>query len=324
MESSNTQLKMSFKTQNKLIRQHNGLTGAKYNLTPIQKDIIYLLLSQIKEDDESNKVYRFHISALYTKNRQGVNYTRIKQDIDELLKQRIEIKKLTGWLKFPAIVSSMEYIEKEGMFEMEISDKLRPYLFNLKSNFTTFWSQTALDIKTTHAKRIYEMLSQYKDTGFLKISIRDLKERLYLVNPITGEERYPKWSKFKDRILEKSKKELFEANADVQFEYKTIKSGKKCVSINFKIENKRNNIAKGETPEEESLIRNFKRLVEDFKLSAWQARVIVDHVPWKEIGKLLYEIKLQKINGKIGNIGAYTIKAFHNQYPQLFEQWTKR
>ncbi len=200
MEQSQSQLKLSFKAQNKLIRQHNGLTGAKYNLTPIQKDIIYLLLSQIKEIDEPDKIYKFHISALYTKNRRGVNYTRIKEDIDELLKQKIEIKKLTGWLKFPAVVSSIEYVEKEGMFELEISSKLRPYLFNLKNNFTTFWSETALNIKSTHAKRIYEMLSQYKDTGFLKISIRDLKERLYLINHITGQEQYPKWTKFKDRI----------------------------------------------------------------------------------------------------------------------------
>ncbi|MCP3659066.1 MAG: replication initiation protein [Bacteroidetes bacterium] len=191
MEQSQSQLKLSFKAQNKLIRQHNGLTGAKYNLTPIQKDIIYLLLSQIKEIDEPDKIYKFHISALYTKNRRGVNYTRIKEDIDELLKQKIEIKKLTGWLKFPAVVSSIEYVEKEGMFELEISSKLRPYLFNLKNNFTTFWSETALNIKSTHAKRIYEMLSQYKDTGFLKISIRDLKERLYLINHIRLQLNFP-------------------------------------------------------------------------------------------------------------------------------------
>ncbi|MCP3659040.1 MAG: hypothetical protein GY830_01460 [Bacteroidetes bacterium] len=124
--------------------------------------------------------------------------------------------------------------------------------------------------------------------------------------------------------MEKARKELLEASADVQFEYESIKSGKKVVSVNFKIENKRKRLAKGKAPEEEIFIKNFKRLVEEFKLSAWQARVIVDHIPQLEVNKLLYEIKLQKINGKIANIGGYTIRTFHNQYPQLFNKWTSR
>ncbi len=319
---SESQLQLPFKVQNKLIKQHNRLTCAKYNLTPIQKDIIYLLLSQIQEDDNPSKVYKFHISALYTRNRKEVNHIRIKQDIDDLLKQQIEIKKLTGWLKFPAIVSSIEYIAKEGVLELEISNKLRPYLFNLTNNFTTYWSETALNIKTTHAKRIYEMLSQYKDTGFLKISLRNLKERLYLINHTTGREQYPMWTKFKNSVLEKSKKELLETTSDITFEYKPVKFGKKCISVEFKILNKRKKLAKNKTPVEDTFIKNFKRLVEEFKLSAWQARTIVDNIPQLETSKLLYQIKIQKINGKISNIGAYTMKTFHNQYPQLFSKCT--
>ena len=246
---------------------------------------------------------------------------KIKNSISDLLEQKIEIKKLTGSLVFPAIFSSIEYIQNHSIIEMKIDSKLRPYLINLKTNFTTFWSATALNIKSMHAKRIYEMLSQYKDTGFMKISLMDLKDRLYLIDFRTKKESYPVWGRFKESILERAKNELEKVDADIKFTYKPIKVGKKCISIEFYILNNSIDLSIKKFKEDLDSNENSKilnKLVQDFKLSAWQASLIVNNISIKTINKLLYEIKIQKLDGRVRNLGAYTFKAFSNHYPNLF------
>ncbi len=317
------QTKLPFSVSNKLVCQHNELTSARYNLTAVQKDIVYLLLSQIKRDDEPDKVYRFHLSSLASKNRKRVDIVKIKNSISELLERKIEIKKPTGLLVFPAIFSSIEYIQSNSIIEMKIDSKLRPYLINLKNNFTTFWSGTALNIKSMHAKRIYEMLSQYKDTGFMKISLMDLKNRLYLIDIRTQKESYPRWERFKERILERSRKELEEVAADIKFTYKPIKEGKKCIAIEFYILGNGTSLGIQELKRNMDGDGNFKiltKLVKDFKLSTWQANLIVNNIPIETINKLLYEMRMQKADGRVRNMGAYAFKTFSNHYPNLFKK----
>ncbi len=41
----------------------------------------------------------------------------------------------------------------------------------------------ALSLKSKYSKRFYEMLSQYKDTRMMKVSINDLKHRLQFIDP---------------------------------------------------------------------------------------------------------------------------------------------
>lgn len=314
------QPKLSFKIPNRLVRQHNDLTGARYNLSPIQKDIIYILLSGIKKSDDKGKIYKFHISALKNKNRNTrINSVELKKSIEDLLSRTIQIRETNGLLLLPAIFSSI-YIGDNGFIEMKIDSRLTPYLLNLKNNFTTFFVGTALNLKSIHTKRIYEMLSQYKDTGFMSISLEKLKERLYLFDPKTGEENYPKWSKFKERVLNKAKNELEMVDADVKFTYDAIIVGKKCIKIEFRILEKQMEKALKDfrqNLETDSSSKYFEKLVEKYKLSKWQASLILNNISIQEISKVLHQVSIQKSDNKVRNIGGYTFKVFLNQYPAL-------
>ncbi len=313
---SKFQLEIPFAGSNKLIRQHNDITAARYNLTAVEKDIIYLILQSIKESDSENKVYRFPVSSLKSQVREELNHKNIKEAAHKLLSRVYEIRKPTGWLKISP-VSSIEYVENEGIIELKIDSKLRPYLFNIRNNFTTFWSKTAMNLRSKYAKRFYEMLSRYKDTGHMRISLMKLKETLYLLNSETGEEKYIKWSRFHDKVIKPAKKELDE-KADIKFNYTPIRSGKKYTHIEFEIikEGVTNNNSKSLNDDEK--VKCFKRLVQENKLSVWQARAVLENIPIKDISKILYEIKLQKINNNVKSIGGYTFKIFTHKYPNLF------
>jgi plasmid replication initiation protein len=124
------------------------------------------------------------------------------------------------------LVSSAEYIKGQGLIEIGIEPKLRPYLFELRQNFTTYQLELALILKSKFSKRMYEMLSQFKNTGIFRISVLDLKERLSLYNPKTKEEQYEKWSAFDKYVLKIAHKEI-NKHTDIQFEYEAIKTGTK-------------------------------------------------------------------------------------------------
>ncbi|MCP3659274.1 MAG: replication initiation protein [Bacteroidetes bacterium] len=106
---SKFQLELPFAGSNKLIRQHNDITAARYNLTAVEKDIIYLILQSIKESDSENKVYRFPVSSLKSQGREELNHKNIKDAAHKLLSRVYEIRKPTGWLKISP-VSSIEYV----------------------------------------------------------------------------------------------------------------------------------------------------------------------------------------------------------------------
>jgi hypothetical protein len=56
----------------------------------------------------------------------------------------------------------------------------------------------------------------------------------------------------------------------------------------------------------------YKRLTDKFKLSAWQANLLAEHIPAKEIHS--NEIQPRNANGESKNIGRFTAHTFENKY----------
>ena len=198
---------------------------------------------------------------------------------------------------------------------MELSKEISTFFFDLKKNFTQFHLKVALSLKSKYAKRIYEMLCQYKNTGVLRMSLLELRKRLNLIDSETGKRKYTKHGLFREKVLEVAKKELTQ-KSDITFSYQTTKTGKKYTHLCFKIKDNTQVIPKNHNIQAytEDLEETFKKLVGSYQLSSWQARKIVQYVPFKEIHTTAYSIKLEIINNKIHNIGGYTAKVFDQKY----------
>ena len=229
-------------------------------------------------------------------------------------------------------MSSSEYFRGSGAITLGISDEIRAFLIDLKNQFTSFNVKIGLSLKSKYSKRMYEMISQYKDTGFMVININELKRRLYLIDPQSGKDKYPKYGLLRKKVLDVAQKEL-QAKADIWFTYEAKKTGNKYTQLSFKIFSneyavKISPLTRGQ--KEEHTNTNLKNqeldvtssnkpeprrhLVERYKLSPWQAEKIIQKVSVKEIYKTTYSIQLDVLNNRVKNIGGYTAKVFDQKY----------
>ena len=114
---------------------------------------------------------------------------------------------------------------------------LRPYLLELKREFTSYKLENVVQLKSTYAIRIYELLKQYEKIQERTFLFKDLRKLL------GAEDIYPAYGNFKQRVLMPAQKEL-KAKTDISFKLEEIKSGRRVTKIKFIIESVKQN--KGE------------------------------------------------------------------------------
>jgi plasmid replication initiation protein len=134
------------------------------------------------------------------------------------------------------LLASAEYLKGEGVIELEISEKIRPYLIDLKRNFTSFRLQAAFSLSSKYAKRVYQIASQWKDKAESRtFSLHDLKVMLSLKDPKGLEpEQYTKVSMFQKYVLDVAVSQINQ-HTDLHIGYELIKKGRSFESIRFLI-----------------------------------------------------------------------------------------
>lgn len=290
----------------KLIVQDNAITSARYEMNALEKNIIYMMMSQLKKDDKADTIYYVSVRELMDKTATRNSYEDFKRATEQLLGRILQIHRPNGNLLQVAMISSAEYVVGQGVIEIGLDPKIRPFFFDLKQNFTAFQLHMALSLDSKYAKRVYEMLAQYRNLGELKIDVVELKRRLYLYDDKTGIEQYKNWADFERRILIVAQKEINE-KTDLRVTYTTVKAGRRVASLHFIIKAGTQQMVIDYKDENTAL---FGRLVNEFRLRKEQAQVVIDKFSATEIAKRLYDIQVMRSDNKIQNIGGYTAKSF--------------
>lgn len=219
------------------VRQSNIITNARYDMSACELDLIFCLLSQLKKDDK-NKKYHLRVKDIEAVTGREWQYQQLRESTMNLGSRGYEYVNEAGNLVQVWIFSSCEYLKGQGTIEVEISDKMRPHLFDLKEKFTSFRLLASLHMSSKYAKRIYLLCSQWKDVGILKISINDLKIKLLLKDPQGKEpEQYIRFSQFKSKVLEQATKEINE-HTELKIKYDLIKKGRAFKEVIFTIDSK--------------------------------------------------------------------------------------
>lgn len=292
--------------ENKLIVQDNAITSARYEMNALEKNIVYMMMAQLRKDDKADTIYYISVRELMDKTGTQNSYDDFKRATEQLIGRVLQIHRPNGNLLQIAMISSAEYIVGQGIIEIGLDPKIRPYFFDLKQNFTAFQLHMALSLDSKYAKRVYEMLAQYKNLGELKIDVIELKRRLYLYDEKSGIEQYKNWADFERRILIVAQKEINE-KTDLRISYSTIKQGRRINSLVFAIKAGAQQMVIDYKDENTAL---FSRLVNDFRLRKEQAQNILDRFSTADIAKRLYDIQIMRSDNKVQNIGAYTAKTF--------------
>ena len=264
-----------------LIVKDNKLIEAKYSLSTLQQKVLLQAIAKIEPTDTKH-IYQFSImdfaESVYLKGSKTI-YNQMATICDQLTDLRkFYIKKEDGGIAYINWVASAEYIPKEAVVEVEFSQKLMPYLIELKEQFTTYYLA-----KLGRRKIELENLRQLVGTTEIDQNGEIIKED------------YPLYANFKSRVILPAQKELRQ-KTDICFTFKEQKQGRKVISIEFEIlENTKNKKKIQNAIDYEQISLMILQLQEEFK-----RKTKVD-IKYETLDKLVKDKGYEKVKKYIDN-----------------------
>ena len=217
------------------VRQHNAITTARYEMTACEMDIVFYLLSLLRKEDKVGTFYKVKVTDLMALTGRQWNYQQFLEATSALRTREYVFQDEHRLLQV-GLLASAEYMKGEGVIELEISEKIRPYFIDLKRNFTSFRLQAAFSLSSKYAKRIYQIASQWKDKSETRVyTLHDFKVMLSLKDPKGIEpEQYTKVSMLQKYVLDVAVNQINQ-NTDLYISYKLVKKGRSFEFIQFAI-----------------------------------------------------------------------------------------
>lgn len=293
------------------IWQDNALTVARYEMTETEKNLLYMVVAQVKPDDPESKAYQVSVKEMARiTGSERLMAEAYKQAARKLMTRIFETTLSDGDALIAAFISSARFKKGTDIIEIELSRYVRPLYVDLNKKYTKVQLAAAISLNSSYAKRIYELLCMYKNMSdkTFRRSIVDLKAMLWIIDPKTGKDSYPDWTNFQRRVLEVAVREI-NGHTDISFTYKPIygdrpgRGRKPVVEVEFEVFYQ----AK---PEQAPLVGLQERLVKQFRLRPDQANTVLTTHSAETINRQLYDIQTKVADGKVKNLGSYTAKVF--------------
>jgi len=211
---------------NALVRANQG------SLTLTQKRILLYVISKIKPDDEDFKYYRINVSefASLLPNKGSNETLSCMSAMDGLESKKLKIDFGSHTTSTRLALKSKYYVG-EGYFEVLLDDELKPLLLSLREQFSEVYIRHALQLTSTHAVRLYEILKSWQSTGLLITSPDELRDMLGIPD------KYKVFSQFKAKCLKPAFDQINNTTDLNIIEMKEERFGKRVtkISIKFKI-----------------------------------------------------------------------------------------
>lgn len=221
-----------------VVKANELIQQSHFDLSLQQQKIILYLISQISPYDEEFQLYELPIREFCRicglDMTSGKNYVDIKAAIKEIADKSVwisiseEEETLLRWIEKP-------YINKQdGVVKIKLDNDMRPYLLQLKENFTSYELIWTLHFKSKYTIRLYELIKSIHfhdlENYTRRYRVEDLKKRL-------NGEHYREYRDFKRRVLRPSVEEI-DRYSDKTVTFQEIKQGKRVVAVEFTITSK--------------------------------------------------------------------------------------
>ena len=281
------------------VRQHNAITTARYDYTACQLDLLFFLLSKLRREDAPNQEYQIHMNEVVAMTGREWHYKQLKEATESMGSRMFEVESDEAYVQL-WMFQKVEYVKGQGYLRIRLSEDIRPYLFELKNNFTSFQLFSALKISSKYAKRIYQLASQWKDIGETKTyDLEEFKLMLMLKDPKGKEpEQFQRISDLKAKVLDIAVRQINE-NTELKIGYTLLKQGRSFHAVRFyvtKQQPKQLPIPFEESPEQARVVMARRHLedlgIKDAKLVS---RILGDEQLLNELFKFIYRLKTDKI-----------------------------
>lgn len=230
-----------------ILRQDNRITTARYELSTIEKRVMYVIIRQIRKQfvlqetgqrDLFNDLVVKMKSSDILKDMNETNPSRVKKALKNLRLRSFEYDNGLPedhpdhhWFEV-GFINYGEW-EKGGYIEVQISKKILPFFVELTRNFTEYSLVVAISLKSKWSQRLYELCSKWSSSGGFRMDVKELRDLFNL------EGKYLKYGAFKKFVLDVAHKELKElytkGECDLYFEYSERKEGRSVEQLRFKV-----------------------------------------------------------------------------------------
>ncbi len=154
-------------------------------------------------------------------------YGILKKAVDKLIKTDVRVEKRELEEIWRINVCSMaQYNAKAGSITIQFTDSIMPYLAQVKERFVLYNIKEIGNFGSLYTTRLYELIQEFKETGWLRKSVQRLREVFAVGNKFTA------YKDFKKYTFAHACKEIND-NYDLGLSFKEIKEGCKVVAVEF-------------------------------------------------------------------------------------------
>lgn len=281
---------------NRLIKT-NPIINARFDITAVQMKVFLKIIASIDQSQEDIPEVTLSVIELqrFVGNKSKNIHSYLQEELSKLRKKEIHYEDEHIRLE-SNFINTIIYHKQEGYFTFEIPNKIKPFLLQIKENFTVIDIRNILYLDSIYAIRFYEFCKQYERFKVFEYEVEELK-RMFGI-----EDKYKNYYDFKLKVLNQARSELMK-NSELYFDYEEVKSGKKVVRLRFKIKKNK----KKELSEEDAGIKEIVLLVKDYlpesAVKAWFTKYSYEQIVRG------VEYGLEKMSGgKVKDIAAYLQK----------------
>ena len=205
--------------------KHNSLVNikGKYQYSVNQLKLICHLIANIKPTDTNLEMKQIAIKDLGFIGEENYHYTYFKEEFVRLLEMPFQIPGTKKWVNW---FSCLEY--DTGVLNYSFDERLKPFLLNLKENFTSYHLSSIINLKSNYAILTFEILAQARNQGYRNITIKEYRELLKIPDSYKNNDVL--------RLIKKVQKEIRD-RTNLQFDFTMKKMAKAFHSINFVVKN---------------------------------------------------------------------------------------
>jgi plasmid replication initiation protein len=246
----------------------NEIIEARYRLDVLEQKFILYMVSLINPEDTdfkhlNVKVADFEQVMNVNGSKWGNIYTAVREIIMGLNEKPLQIVKEDGTKVIINWISSAEIKPRTGVINFEFSERLKPYLLQLKSRFTHYKLNNILRLNSAYSIRMYEFLKSHQYKGGVCYGVEELKTILGV------SDKYDDYRDFKKRVLNTAQQELT-LKSDICFDYTEERENRRIVRLDFKV------YENPETPDYINPNKNKRKTKEKADINEIKPNLLID------------------------------------------------
>jgi len=211
----------------------NSANFGNFNHSDYQ--VFLYLISKIAGIDQKGRYLRpeqlkreYILTAKEISNQFNAAMTNSYQSVDKLMNTNLKIKRIEDNEMWKINICSIaKYNKEQGNISIKFTDDIMPYLAQVKEKFVLYNLKEVTQFKSLYTTRFYELMQEFKETGWMTKSIAQLKESFGV-----GEFKLKKYNDFKKYTFLRAIEEINNLYK-INIKFEEIKEVRKVIAIKF-------------------------------------------------------------------------------------------